>query len=191
MKKQKIQLLIMLVLIVVCALGYVLLNRYSEKKQEEELAEVAAASETVFQLAAEDITAFSYQIGDVTYSYRKDGDQWICEGYESIDLSETQITALLSNVTAIECTEVLIDVEDYDQFGFDEPSNVITVMTDDETVTITIGDYNDTAYCYYYMTSRSEDVYAGNASVCTSFIQTPDYYQEITEETVVSANEAN
>lgn len=190
MKKQKIQLVIMIVLIVFCALAYVMLNRYSQKKQEEELGD-AAASETICQIAAEDIQGFSYKAGDETYSYRKDGDQWVCEGYEGLDLSEAQITALLSNVTAIECDEVLKDVEDYSQFGFDEPSNVITVVTNDETITITIGNYNSTAYCYYYMTSLSEDVYAGNAAVCTSFMQTPDYYQETETETGVSENVTN
>lgn len=190
MKKQKIQLVVMIVFIGICVLGYVLLNRYTQRKQEEESADLAA-SETVCQIVAEDIQAFSYKVGDETYSYQKDGDQWICEGYEELDLSETRITALLSNVTVIECDEVLTDVEDYDQFGFHEPSNVITVETDDKTITITIGNYNSMAGCYYYMTSLSKDVYAGNAAVCTSFVQTPDYYQETDSEIGVSETQAN
>jgi hypothetical protein len=191
MKKQKIQIVIMLVLVLLCALGYFLLNRYAQKKEEAEQAEAEAATTTVCEIAAEDITGFSYQIDGVTYAYQKSGDEWTCEGYEELDLDEDQITALLANVTVVTCDEVLTDVEDYDSFGFAEPSNVITVTTDEKTITITIGDYNSTASCYYYMTSESDDVYAGNAAVCTSFILTPDNYEAIVEDETVSENTTN
>jgi hypothetical protein len=191
MKKQKVQMAVMLVLIAVCVLGYFLLNRYTQKKEEEQQAEADAAETVVCQIATEDVTAFSYQTDGATYSYRKNGEEWVCEGYEDIDLDEDEITTLLSDAAEITCDEVVTDVEDYTAFGFETPANVITITTAEKTITITIGDYNSTADCYYYMTSESDDVYAGNAYVCTSFMQLPEYYQVTESETEVSENATN
>lgn len=187
MKRQKKQLVILIILLAVCVLGYVLLNIYQEKKEEKEAEENAA--ETIFTTDTEKITQFSYMADGVTYHYEKSEDGWTCEEEPDLKLDETQILALLSNLAEISCDEVLSDVEDYDTYGFNDPSNVIEFRTEDgEQYSITIGDYNQTAYCYYYMTNLSENVYVGNAYVCSAFMQTPDYYQVIETEEAVSDN---
>lgn len=189
MKKQKKQLAVLLILLAVCVLGYVLLNRYQEKKEEEEAEENAA--ETVFTTDTEKITQFSYMADGVTYHYVKSEDTWTCEEEPELELDGTQILTLLSNLAEITCDEVLTEVEDYDTYGFNDPSNVIEFQTEDgESYSITIGDYNQTAYCYYYMTNLSENVYVGNAYVCTAFMQTPDYYEAAETEDAVSDNTA-
>ena len=190
MKKQKKQLVILIVLLAVCVVGYVMLNRYETKKQEEEAAESEA--ETIFETDVSQIVNFSYVVDGVTYHYEKEDDQWKCEEAPETDLDESQITSLLSDLSVISCDQILGEVEDQSAYGMDEPSNVITFQTEDGAhYTITIGDYNSTAYCYYYMTSLSDDIYAGNASVCTAFIYTPDNYEVIETESEVSEDEAD
>lgn len=189
MRKQKKQLVILLILLAVCLLAYILLNRYREKKEEKEAEENAA--ETIFTTDTEKITKFSYMAGGITYHYEKSEDGWTCEEEPELKLDETQILALLSNLSEISCDEVLSDVEDYDTYGFNAPSNVIEFETEDgEAYGVTIGDYNETAGCYYYMTNLSENIYVGNAYVCSAFVQTPDYYQVIESKDGVSDNTA-
>ncbi|MGN0132981.1 MAG: DUF4340 domain-containing protein [Lachnospiraceae bacterium] len=189
MKKQKRQVVVLIILLAVCILGYVLLNRYQDKKQEEEAAEYEA--EIVFETDADKITKFSYVVNGVTYHYVKSDEEWKCEEEPDLDLDENQISSLLSNLTGISCDEVLSDVEDYNTYGFDAPSNEIDFQTEDgEEYSIKIGDYNGTAYCYYYMTSLSDDIYVGNAYVCSAFTETPDYYEVVESESELSEEDA-
>lgn len=188
MKKQKMQLFVMLGLLLLCLLAYILLMQHGKKIQaaEEETAAGESAKETVCQLDADSITAFSYQLDGTTYSYTKNGETWTYDGDVSMDLDEDKITSLLTAVTMVTCDDRIDDTEDLAQFGLDQPSNVITVHTDEKDTVISIGGYNDIAGCYYFMTNESQQIYVGNPSVCESFVNLPAYYlkEDVSENSV-------
>ena len=208
MKKQKIQMLVLGVLLALCAAGYLLAARISEKKeakeQQKEDGEYTALSFDQGELTQLQITS---EGGTLNLSY--DGENWsfiddidaLMSADESEDESEDEsserqteentsyevnaskadeISAALSNLT---CTNEITDVSDLSQYGLDEPSATIQItMSDGTEHTVEIGSENTMISCWYVRADGSDTVYTIKQSTYELFLQTDtDVAQEAAE----------
>ena len=178
MRKQKVQMVVLVAVLTLLIGGYFLLQQYNKKqaeKEEENKIQVA-------EIDADAIEAFSYQLDGETLSFTKTDDNWSYDQNTELHMDNDRITSMLANVTKVEA-----DVTDLSEYGLDAPSNVITVTTADQTYTFTVGDHNATANCYYFMTDQQPDVvYTMTSGLCGSFRETAD--ELIKLESVVSDN---
>lgn len=185
MKKQKVQMIILLVALVLLIGGYFFLQSYNKKqaeKEDEDKIQVA-------QIDADAIQAFSYQLDGETLSFTKTDDNWSYDQNTGLHMDNDRITSMLANVTKVEADEEIDDVTDLSQYGLTDPANVITVTTADQTYTFTVGNHNATANCYYFMTDQQPDVvYTMKSGLCGSFQETADDLIKL--ESVVSDNSA-
>lgn len=169
MQKQKKQFIIFLILLVVCAgayLGVRIYNDHAEKKEEEQAAEEEI---TVAEITAEDITAFSYDFEGTELSFTKTEDGWIYDADSAVSLDQSSISAMLSNLVSLKAADKVEDYDDISEYGFDEPSRVITVTTEEKTYTFTFGMTNSILSQDYLMMDSDETVYLVSTTIKNAF----------------------
>lgn len=189
MNKQKKQFLILCIVLVVCVIAYLIVSAYNKKQEEKESAEEEAAKITAFSVDADSITAFSYTLDGETLSFTKEDGEWKYDTDPSLNLNESTITTMLSDLTEVTAVEKITEdeTEDSSEYGFDTPANTISVTADGKTTTISIGNYNEMLSEYYLMVEGEETVYLVDSTLTNTFANSVDSL--IAEETDTETEE--
>ena len=174
MKKQKTQMLILILIIVILAVCYIGVRHYNSSKEEQEAAEEEANTVKVTDMEVSDVTAFSYTVEGTTYSYTKDGDSWLWDGDTAMDLEESQVETLLANACGITADEEITDYDELSDYGLADPAAEVTVTTADKTVGIAVGDKNAITGNYYVKCDDSDSVYLIDTNLATTFNVLPE-----------------
>ena len=105
MKKQKIQFIVILIVLAVLVAATFGMKWYNKNKEEEKTAEEEASTIYISKVDVDTITAFSYEIDQVTYSFTKNGDTWTYDGDTSIDIDEDTVKNMLGTFSALTATD--------------------------------------------------------------------------------------
>ncbi len=135
MKRSKRLYILLGVLVVVCTGTYGVLQ-YEERKEE-----ISNSDEVVLEISADDVTGLSWEYDSQTLSFHKD-EIWTYDDDEAFPVSEEKIDELLDVFGEFRVSFVIEDVEDYAQYGLDDPVCTIDIETADETYEIQLGDYS-------------------------------------------------
>lgn len=183
MKKQKIQLLVLLAVCVLCVGGYFLIRSH-DFETKEELPEVS-----VTDFNKDDVTELTVS-GDNALKLVKGGDGvWTEASIPEEPIQQESVNMLLSEIDNITTSETVIESpEDLSQYGLDEPFRTITATLSDGTaVTIHAGAKSDLLSKYYVKTEGSETVYMVDSYIVEDFAKTP---QELIEEETTETESA-
>lgn len=183
MKKQKIQLLVLLAVCVLCVGGYFLIHSH-DFETKEELPEVS-----VTDFNKDDVTELTVS-GDNALKLVKGGDSvWTEASIPEEPIQQESVNMLLSEIDNITTSETVIESpEDLSQYGLDEPFRTITAtLSDGTTVTIHAGAKSDLLSKYYVKTEGSETVYMVDSYIVEDFAKTP---QELIEEETTETESA-
>jgi hypothetical protein len=163
--------------------AYFGIKTYNETRVEQEKEDVI----TLVSAQESDITAVEYVNGGETLRFeRGDGDAWIYADDETLNIDGSEISAMLSYLCGLTADEKLEGVDDASQYGFSDPTNVITYTTAAATQTLQIGMENPVTGQYYAKTDGN-DIYLISSSVVSSFDKTLD--DLIVEETESESDE--
>lgn len=165
-KKQMIAGIILLVLCIGGYFGVKVYNSSQEKKQEEETMKPVG-------IEVADVTGFSYVKDGETLSFEKDGEDWIYAGDTSLDMDEDSIEEMLGKVCEVTSTEK-IDAENLNDYGFDDPTNTITLETAEGSKVVKIGMYNEIVSKYYLSIDDSKELYLVENDIVTGFDKTAE-----------------
>lgn len=179
MKKK--QMIAGIVLLILCIGGYFGVKAYNssqEKKQEAEIMKPVG-------IEVADVTGFSYVNNGGILSFEKDGEDWIYTGDTSMDMNEESIEGMLEKVCGVSSTEK-ITAEDLSDYGFDEPTNTITLDTAEGSTVVRIGMYNEIVSKYYLSIDGSTELYLVDSSIVTGFDQSVEDL-EVVETTTTTA----
>lgn len=196
MKKQKRQMILLLVLLVVCVGGYFGLQAYNRHTAEQEAALEEAEKLMAIDISAEDIQSMTYDYEGVTYTFTRDGENWIYPGDTSIDIKETVVETMAARAASVEAYEKIEGVTDLEQYGLDNPTSSAQLITEDHTYTICIGDYNSTISKYYMYVDDTDVVYTVGATIASNFykdledVKEEEVEEETTEEVAEETTEA-
>ena len=184
-RKQILTAMIALVAILACYFG---VKEYSEsvskKQEEEEAAKIKQV--TSFEIA--DVTAFSYSSADLEVSFELEGETWKCVTDETLEIDTEKIESFLENFNAIESENELTDSDE--EFGLETPNASITfVFAEGESLTCTVGDYNDVLSVYYFTTDASDAVYTVDGTVVSKLSNTVENF--VVEETEEDEEESS
>ena len=189
MKKQKRQMVVLLVLLVVCVGGYFGLQAYNRHTEEQEAALEEAEKLMAMDISAEDIQSMTYDYEGVTYTFTRDGENWIYPEDTTIDIRETVVETMAVRAASVEAYEKIEGVTDLAQYGLDSPESTAQLVTADHTYTICIGDYNSTISKYYMYVDNADVVYTVGATIASNFykdledVKEEEVEEETTEET--------
>ncbi len=186
MKKQKRQLVVLLILLVLAIGAWQGLKAYNIKQEEKE---AAASTVDILSVATDEITSLTVNNGNGSYQLNYDGSTWSFADWDAIseelatadsdvtdsvsytgNVSATEIATLTWKLEDVTGSQEIANVTDFTRFGLDEPQiSVVVVLADGTEHTLTIGDYNETASVYYLRLDESSSVYAIDSSLYSTF----------------------
>ena len=175
MKKQKIQMCILLAVCGLCVGGYFAISRH-EFEIKEELSEVS-----VTDFNKDDVTGLTVS-GDYELKLVKGDDGvWKEESIPEKTIKQESVNMLLSEIDNITTSETVIEApEDLSQYGLDEPFRTITAeLSDGTSVTLCAGAKSDLLSKYYVKTESGESVYMVDSYIVEDFAKMPE---ELVEE---------
>ncbi|MGN1406692.1 MAG: DUF4340 domain-containing protein [Erysipelotrichaceae bacterium] len=112
------------------------ISLYEQKKED-----IKNKEETIISIENEDIQTVSW-VGDKTLKLQKKEDRWVWSDDEDFPIDSEKVEKLLNNFNDFGSSFVIVDVEDYSQYGLDDPVLTINITSADRTYQIKFGDYS-------------------------------------------------
>lgn len=123
------------VLVLICGVTFGV-SRYELRKEE-----IKNSDEVILELAADDVTALSWEYDETILAFHKN-EGWKYDDDENFPVSEEKIDELLGLFESFGVSFIIENVEDYAQYGLDKPTCSICIETEEETYEIELGDYS-------------------------------------------------
>lgn len=123
------------VLLVVCIAAFAI-SRYEEKKEQ-----IKNSGEVILEIPTESVTALSWTNETGTFSFTKD-ETWVYDDDNAFPVDEEKINDLLEQFTSFAAAFAIDDVEDFAQYGLDEPICTIHITAGEESYTVELGDFS-------------------------------------------------
>ncbi len=137
MKRIKRICVLMVVLIAACIATFAL-TRYEEKQEQ-----IKASDAVILELPKDTVTALSWEYSDGTgLAFHHDGTTWEYDQDEAFPVSEEKVNDILSHFEQFGVKFIIEDVEDYSQYGLDQPEATLNLTTEGETYAITLGNFS-------------------------------------------------
>lgn len=137
MKRSKRIICLTAVLALVCA-ATVALSGYQEKQEQ-----IKNSDAIILQIPQESVTAlsWSYSSGD-GLAFTKTEEGWQYDEDTTVPVSLTRIGEILTPFENYGVTFIIENVDDYSQYGLDEPECTLSLTTADKEYTIKMGDFS-------------------------------------------------
>jgi len=168
MKRQKVQLIAILVILILCIGSYVFLLKYNAKVEEDEETD----DYTILTLDTDDIVKIVLETSDdgEVFTLVKSDDVWSVSGDDETDIDESAVEDLLNDGETITSDKEITDVTDFEMYGLDEPALTITFTdSSDNEYKLSIGDYSSSASMYYARVNDESTVYLVDSTVYSAF----------------------
>ena len=123
------------ILLVVCAAAFAV-SHYEEKKEQ-----IKNSGEVILEVPTDSVTVLSWTNESGTFSFTK-GEKWVYDEDNAFPVDEEKINGLLEQFESFAAAFAIDDVEDYSQYGLNEPVCTIHITTGEESYTIELGDFS-------------------------------------------------
>jgi len=174
MQKQKKQIIVLAVLLILCVGAYIGIRMYNAKTQESKKKETEAKTTHVAKIAEKDITAFSYDYNGSTLSFTKANDKWTYDKDSSVNLDQSSIKTMLANLSDVKATDKIKKYDDTATYGFDSPTLALNVTTKEKTYALKFGITNSMLSSTYMMLDSDTTVYLADTTLETAFEKSID-----------------
>ncbi len=117
------------VLAVLCIATFAL-TRFEEKQEA-----IKNSDEIILEIPSDTVTALSWEYADAdsALSFHKGEEKWLYDDDEAFPVSEEKVMDILSHFEAFGVTFIIEQVEDYSQYGLDEPECTLHLTAGEET----------------------------------------------------------
>ncbi len=123
------------VLVVACVIT-VFISRHEEQKEL-----IKNSDEIVLAIDTDTVTSLSWEYEENSFAFHKD-EVWLYDVDEAFPVDEEVITGLLEQFQEFGVSFVIEEVEDYAQYGLDEPVCTIKMTADEKEYTILLGAFS-------------------------------------------------
>ncbi|MCD7785944.1 MAG: DUF4340 domain-containing protein [Oscillospiraceae bacterium] len=140
MTKRLRKIVILLVVLVVLCVATVLVSFYNEKQEQ-----IQNSNEIILSISTDSVSSVSWEVDDTTLGFTLDSEtgSWLYDDDSGFPTSTSEIENLLSIFEEYEADFIIEEVDDYSQYGLDDPVMTINITLDDETsYEITLGNFS-------------------------------------------------
>lgn len=135
MKRYKRIYILLGVLAAACAITF----GVSQYEEQQEL--IRNSGEVFMEVPYDSVQALSWEYEEESLAFHRD-ETWLYDEDEAFPVDEEKMEELLSPFASFTAAFVIEEVEDYGQYGLDEPVCSIHLTTEEETYDILLGDYS-------------------------------------------------
>lgn len=118
----------------ILTLGVLRLEKHQEKIQNSDA--------VVLQVDTDALKSLSWEYEDQSISLHKE-DRWIYDEDEVFPVDNDEIDRMVEQFQDFDVSFIIEDVEDYGQYGLDDPICTINMSTESEDYQILLGDYSE------------------------------------------------
>lgn len=136
MKRAK-KLYILLGVLAVALIATFVLMRHQERVEQ-----IKNSGETILTLPTDSIQSVSWEQNDTTLAFHR-GENWIYDADEAFPVDGEKIDNLLSRFENFAAAFIIEDVDDFGQYGLNDPVCTIDLEAGDESYTVTLGNFSN------------------------------------------------
>lgn len=173
--KKLIPFLVMMVILALLTVGIVLLkNRDASADAEDPGVTEESGNYTVFESDSSEILVLKVTYEDEIKSFYVDDEGvWVLSGEEDFPLDESAVTLMLTSLAEINSDYRYEGIEDFSEYGLEEPWVTISVDMGDDPVIIKVGDQYPYGSSRYISVSDFPDtVFVAPSDLYTRFAKT-------------------
>ncbi len=123
------------ILVLACAATFAVM-RFEEYKEQ-----IRTSEDIILELPTDSVRSLSWKYEGNTLAFHKD-ETWLYDEDETFPVSEERIHELLEPFQTFGVSFTIENVEDYGQYGLDNPVCIIGLDTEDQSYQIQLGDYS-------------------------------------------------
>ena len=135
MKRYKRIVVLLAVLLAACIATFAV-SRYEEYREE-----IQNSDAVILEIDPDTVTALSWSYDETSLSFHKD-ETWQYDGDAAFPVDADKIADLLDRFSQFGVSFIIENVEDYAQYGLDEPTCTIDLTAGDTGYTIKLGDFS-------------------------------------------------
>ncbi len=136
MKRSKKLIALVVVLAVACAATFAL-TRYEEKQEE-----IKNSGAVILEIPTDTVESISWAMAEDGLAFHKGEEGWLYDGDEAFPVSEEKVNKILANFEAFSAAFVIENVEDYGQYGLDEPEGIIRLTAGGQSYELRLGSFS-------------------------------------------------
>lgn len=137
MNRSKRMIVLLCVLVGVCAATFAV-TRHEERKEQ-----IQASGQVILELPPEEVQTLSWQYGEESLSFHRNEEGiWQWDEDEAFPVDEEAMEKLLNWFSSLGATFEIADVEDYSQYGLTDPECTISLTTEEDSYTVTLGAFS-------------------------------------------------
>lgn len=114
---------------------------FAVMQMEERKEQIKETGEIILELPSESVQSLSWEYNEETLAFHKD-ETWLYDEDENFPVSEKKINELLEQFQAFAAAFIIEDVEDFGQYGLDDPICTINLSTGEQSYEVKLGDYS-------------------------------------------------
>ena len=130
------KLYILLGVLVVACVATLAVTQIAERKEQ-----IKNSGEPILELSSDSVQALSWEHKGETLAFHRD-ETWLYDEDEKFPVSEDKINELLEQFQPLSAAFVIEGVEDYGQYGLDNPVCTIHLTTEEQSYEIKLGDFS-------------------------------------------------
>ena len=130
------KLYILLGVLVVACVATLAVTQIAERKEQ-----IKNSGEPILELSGDSVQALSWEHKGETLAFHRD-ETWLYDGDEKFPVSEDKINELLEQFQPLSAAFVIEEVEDFGQYGLDNPVCTIHLTTEEQSYEIKLGDFS-------------------------------------------------
>lgn len=136
MKRTKRAITLVAVLLAV-SIATLLLTRYEEKKES-----IQNSDAVILEIPYETVQSLSWEYEDSSFAFHRSGDKWLYNEDEAFPVDEAKLKTILSGFESFGVAFVIEQVEDYGQYGLDDPECIISLTSDTGSYSVRLGNFS-------------------------------------------------
>lgn len=137
MKRYKRILTLVAVLAVFCVATFAL-TRYEEKQEQ-----IQNTDAVILELETDSVTSLSWEYsGGGKLAFTKTEAGWKYDDDDTFPVSEEKVRQILAHFESFGVKFIIENVEDYSQYGLDDPECTLCLTTDEKSYAIKLGDFS-------------------------------------------------
>lgn len=114
---------------------------FAVMQMEERQEQIKETGEIILELPSESVQSLSWEYNGDSLAFHK-GEVWLYDEDENFPVSEEKINELLEQFQAFGAAFIIEDVEDFGEYGLDDPICTINLSTAEQTYEVKLGDYS-------------------------------------------------